>query len=464
MLNTLLILSGQLFSFISRVLNLGSGSTWPGHIAIEINKNFAAQLIAHNPKLKIVLIAGTNGKTTTGKLIRTILEEDGKKVFQNEAGANLLNGIASSILLHSNILCDIPYDYAVFEVDENSLPLILNELTPDYLILMNLFRDQLDRYGEVNTIAGKWKKAIEKLPSKTNLILNADDPQIARLGSISHSGKHSISRINSIYSEQTDSGQARMTTYYFGLDDPKLNQKTPQHAVDSTYCPNCKHKLTYKTVYFSHLGDWKCPNCKHIRPKLDTDSSKAYPLPGIYNMYNTHAALLFAKLNNINNSTIQQSLKNFSPAFGRQEIIKVDGKKIQLFLSKNPTSFNQSLQTVAKLKGKNILLVLNDRIPDGRDVSWIWDTDTELLNNVNHITISGDRAYDMGLRIKYGIENQKLKIKDQNDNLKFKIYENLKEAIQVAINEIQLNETFYILPTYSAMLEVRKILTGRGIL
>src|SRR3990167_240619 len=164
---SLLIIIGKWIIFISRLLNLGHGSTWPGHIALLINKNFIKELIKSNPQLKIIMIAGTNGKTTTGKLIQTILEKAKYKVFQNEAGANLLNGIASSILLHSNILSTINYDYAIFEVDEATLPLALKAITPDYLILLNLFRDQLDRYGEVNTIANKWQKALEHLSPKT---------------------------------------------------------------------------------------------------------------------------------------------------------------------------------------------------------------------------------------------------------------------------------------------------------
>src|SRR3989344_8726669 len=173
-MNILLILFGKLLSKASCFLNVGSGSTWPGHIALSISKNFIKEIVKANPQLKIILIAGTNGKTTTGRLIQTILEKSKYMVFQNEAGANLLNGIASSLLLHSSILSKINYDYAIFEVDEATLPLILKEMSPDYLILLNLFRDQLDRYGEVNTIVKKWANAIKNLLPKTKLILNAD--------------------------------------------------------------------------------------------------------------------------------------------------------------------------------------------------------------------------------------------------------------------------------------------------
>ncbi|MDO8658681.1 MAG: MurT ligase domain-containing protein [Candidatus Levybacteria bacterium] len=468
MIDIVLISIGKVFSKISKLFNMGSGSTWPGHIALSVNNNFIKDLIKKNKNLKIILIAGTNGKTTTAKLIRTILEKNGEKVFQNESGANLLNGIASTILSNANILGKINYDFAIFEVDENVLPLILEELSPRHsgrrsriqspltIILLDLFRDQLDRYGEVDSIARKWKEALschslEKGNPVPNLILNADDPQIAYLG-ISLSDCHSEHR-----------EESHPNVSYFGLNDKSLGKLKNEHAADTIYCPNCGEKLIFDTVYFSHIGIWKCNKCKLERPKPDLDNSPIYPLPGIYNRYNTLAAVLFAKNSNINNLTIQQSLKEFNPAFGRQELLNIDGKQIHLFLSKNPTSFNESLRTIIELGGKNILFVLNDRIPDGRDVSWIWDTEVEeLADKVENVICSGDRAYDMGLRVKYSVQNSKFKV--QSYISKFKVIENLDEAIKEGLKSLKDNETLYILPTYSAMLEVRKILTGKKIL
>ncbi|RJQ38928.1 DUF1727 domain-containing protein [Candidatus Microgenomates bacterium] len=478
MLNTLLIFLGKFIFKISNLLNLGSGSTWPGHVALLGNKNFVKELIQKNKKLKIVLIAGTNGKTTTAKLIQTILEKTGKKVFQNKAGANLLNGIASTLLLHSNEICAISYDYAIFEIDENSLPLILNELTPNYIILLNLFRDQLDRYGEVDSIAKKWKKSLNVIAGPrsgeailTTLILNADDPQIANLGlSLSHS--QSDFRSEPRFNRGERSEKSYFSISYFGLNGHTRCGIEWTHPVwtaettDSTYCPNCGSKLKYKTIYFSHLGDWECAKCGLKKPKTDLSNSSYYPLPGTYNMYNVHAALLFGKINNIDKLIIEQSLKKFKPAFGRQEDLKADGKNIKIFLSKNPTSFNESLRTIKELDAKNILFVLNDQIPDGRDISWIWDVNfEELINKDTNIIVSGDRCHDMALRLKYIFsKSQILNLKSQNQNLKLKIFENLKEAINEALKQTQLDKTLYILPTYSAMLEVRKILTGKKIL
>jgi len=216
-------------------------------------------------------------------------------------------------------------------------------------------------------------------------------------------------------------------------------------------------KLIYNFVYFSHLGDWACEKCDFKHPQKILTSSSFYALSGTYNEYNTNAAVLLTKAIGINDKNINSALHEFRPAFGRQEILNVNGKKIQIFLSKNPTSFNESLRTISDFGAKNLLIVLNDRIPDGRDVSWIWDVDfEEFINDYKNIIVSGDRAYDMGLRIQY---TQPI----THDSL-FIIQENLKEAIGLSLEKTPENETLYILPTYSAMLEVRKIIIGRKIL
>ncbi len=425
MLNLFLIFIGKAFSKLSKNLNLGNGSTWPGHIALGLNKNFISDILSNTP-LQIILIAGTNGKTTTARLIRTALVENGKKVIQNESGANLLNGIASALILNSNLFGKLNHDFAIFEIDENNLPLILKEINPDFLILLNLFRDQLDRYGEVNTIAGNWKSAIAGLSSKTRLILNADDPQIAYLGN-----------------------NLKRHTFFFGLDALK---KIPQHAADSIYCPKCGNKLSFITISFSHLGNWLCLHCGLKRPTSDISDFEIYPLSGVYNKYNVLAATLLLKQIGFDFKQINDAFKKFSPVFGRQEKISYKGKKIQLFLAKNPTSFNQSYTAIKDIRAENLLLVLNDRIPDGRDISWIWDIDLQGMENFKNIIISGTRLYDMALRIKYeGCRN-------------FQTIENLEKAINTGIDLIGKDEILFVLPTYSAMLEVRKILTGRSIL
>lgn len=431
MINNVLITAGKLLSNLSLTLNLGSGSTWPGHLALKVNKHFIKDLLKKS-HIKVVLIAGTNGKTTTSTLITHILEKNGKKVIQNSSGANLLNGIASTLLLQTDSTGNLDADYAIFEVDENALPQLLREIIPDTLILLNLFRDQLDRYGEVNTIVANWAKALNSLPPTTTLLLNADDPEIAYLG---HDTKAKVQ--------------------YFGLSDKTLGITTFQHASDSIYCPQCRTKLEYTIRYFSHLGEWKCPKCGLQRPSLSLQKSPSYPLSGIYNMYNTNAAVLFTKEKGISEKQTEQALKDFSPAFGRQEEITYYGKHIQLFLSKNPTSFNQSLRTIQELKAKYLLIVLNDRTPDGKDVSWIWDADIEdYTKSLHKLFVSGDRVYDMAVRLKYAdIPKEEIQT-----------YKKLEEAINDAVMHVPKDETLFILPTYSAMLETRKIITGKKIL
>ena len=237
MLNLALITFGKLFSKTIQTFNLGNGSTWPGHIALKANKNFVRDVLSRSD-IKTILIAGTNGKTTTTALIRKGLEENGKTVIQNESGANLLNGVASTLLLHSKFavraqsivpLPYLPYDVAIFEVDENALPHVLKQMSPDYLLLLNLFRDQLDRYGEVNIIAENWKKSFKNLDKKTTLIVNADDPLVASLGLSSWSGKDHdriSNKKDSIASLQND-------TTYFGLSSSQFSTDKLHHAADS---------------------------------------------------------------------------------------------------------------------------------------------------------------------------------------------------------------------------------------
>jgi UDP-N-acetylmuramyl tripeptide synthase len=285
----------------------------------------------------------------------------------------------------------------------------------------------------VHIIAEKWMHALKNITDKTTIILNADDPEIAFLG------KSVKSRV-----------------LYFGLSAEHTGIGKEEHASDSTYCPKCGGKLHFSKRFFSHLGIWECLKCSLSRPAPDLSSFKPFPLPGTYNKYNTLAAALTVDATGLTHERISGALKNFKPAFGRQEIIEIENKKIQVFLSKNPTGFNESLRTIKDLGAEHVLIVLNDRIPDGRDVSWIWDVDFEtLLTKDQHIYVSGDRVYDIALRLKYA--HPVVTHIDTYPELQ-------KGAIESALAHVPEHETLFILPTYSAMLEVRKILTGRKIL
>ncbi|HVF69659.1 MAG TPA: Mur ligase family protein [Xanthomonadales bacterium] len=429
MISIPLILFGKLLSKLTRFFNLGDGSTWPGHIALSAKPNFIKEVLQSNPNIKVIIIAGTNGKTTTAALIASSLKNNGKTVIQNQSGANLLNGIASTLILRCNRQGKLKQDFAIFEIDENNLTLILQQIKPDYLILLNLFRDQLDRYGEVNIVASNWTESIRSLTNKTTMILNADDPQIAFLAK-----------------------NTKAYTKYFGCSDVSIHHYTKAQAADSDHCPECGTQLAYRQIFFSHLGDWHCTNCGLKRPKLDMGKFPVYPLPGTYNKYNTHAAVLTLREIGIGEHDIENSFQDFKPAFGRQEIVNYKGKNVQIFLSKNPTSLNQSFQAISELGGNTVLFVLNDRIPDGRDISWIWDVDFPNIQSFKNILVAGDRVYDMALRLKY----------ENIDN--FQTFASLEEAVNRGVNLIEKNETLFILPTYSAMLDTRKILTGKKIL
>ncbi len=428
-LDRVTIIVGKLVSWVSSTFHLGAGATWPGEIALILRPDVASSF-ARQFRKGIILIAGTNGKTTTSLMIKTVLEERGDAVVLNDTGANLLNGIVSSCIRRSDWSGQLFADVGIFEVDENSLPIVLRYMIPKRIVLLNLFRDQLDRYGEVDVIVEKWERALTKLSKDTQVILNSDDPGVASLAK-SVKGK----------------------VIYFGINDRTKFLPAAEHATDSTFCPNCGARLVYDGIFFSHLGIWHCPRCDNTRPKPDV-SVWPNPLPGLYNQYNTLAAVATVTSFPIPVSEVAASIAQFKPAFGRQEEIMMDGRKIKLFLSKNPAGFNASLRTVIEKKAKHFLLALNDRIPDGRDVSWIWDVDFETIPKDAIVTVSGDRLYDLALRLKYaGIDLKRLDVEST-----------LLIAVTDALSKVPKGKTLYVLPTYSAMLDIREILTGRKIL
>jgi UDP-N-acetylmuramyl tripeptide synthase len=422
-----------------RLLRLGAASVLPGEIARRLQPKALPMLFAQ-VRRGVILVVGTNGKTTTSLLLRTILERQGWRVAHNATGANLINGLVTTLLDNTNLLGQLDADYAILEVDENVLPLVLGDCQPQYILGLNLFRDQLDRYGEVDTISRRWQNAIAPLPPETKVILNGDDPTLSHLGQ-----------------------QLPQKVLFFGLSEPDLYLDEIPHAVDSIYCPSCGHPLDYDGVYLSHLGDYKCPSCGFSKSQPAVDS-REWPqiLIGIYNKYNTLAAGLLAREMGIDIPTIYDTIKNFRAAFGRAEELEVNGKHVRILLSKNPVGMNETIRAVHDIQkqggASTKLVVLNDRTPDGTDVSWIWDVDTEKLVELGGtIVVSGDRVYDMALRLRYSQM-------DGDNNFKLIIKEDLQDAITTALEHTPADETLHILPTYSAMLEVRGLLTGRKIL
>lgn len=423
-----------------RALGRGAATTMPGEVALRVERNLLAQLAKQLPQ-GVILVAGTNGKTTTTKMLLQLLEQQGYRVITNASGANLVSGLTAILLQSADWQGHLQADFGLFEVDEATLPHVLRAVQPRALLLLNLFRDQLDRYGEVNLVADLWSRAIAGLPPETVLVINADDPTVAALGF----------------------GVAART-FYFGLGDPSLYNDEIEHTADSIYCPACDVRLVFKGIYYSHLGVWQCANCGLKQPTLDMDSlGKDFPLPGLYNRYNTLAALAAARALGVAGPNPNAGLRDFRPAFGRLEELTLTGPggethHARIVLAKNPTGFNQSLRLLSEFPGKKVvLLALNDLTPDGTDVSWIWDIDFEhLVGQASALVISGIRAYDMAVRVKYaGWDEARTPMFVTDD---------LEEAINKAQSLLSPDQELFILPTYSAMLDIRGIIRGERIL
>ncbi|BAY10554.1 Mur ligase family protein [Calothrix sp. NIES-2098] len=422
-------------TFMVRSLRLGAASVLPGSIARKIEPRLL-QLLSQQVKQGAILIAGTNGKTTTSLLLREILERKGYRVAHNSTGANLENGLMTALMDNASLTGSLDVDYAILEVDENILPRVLAPIQPKLILCLNLFRDQLDRYGEVDTISKRWGRAIATLSPDTIVVANADDPTICYLGQ--------------------QLSQQRVS--FFGLTEPENYLEAIPHAVDSIYCPRCGQALDYKGVYLSHMGEYSCANCGFSRSQPSLNSSE-WPqiLVGLYNKYNTLAAATAAQELGVDEATIRDTIPNFQAAFGRAEELEINGKKVRILLSKNPVGTNETIRVVTESTDKTTLLVLNDRVQDGEDVSWIWDVDTEkLVQRGGTLVVSGDRAYDMALRLRYSDPNPET-------NFNLIVEEDLRDAINTALARTPNNETLHILPTYTAMLNVREVLTGRKI-
>lgn len=437
-------------AFWSRIFGRGGGGALPGLLALKINPDIISELTENLDK-GVILVTGTNGKTTTSKMIVEILETSGLKVLSNSGGSNLARGIASELAMKTSLSGKIKEEIGVYEVDEATMPEIVNFIKPKAIVITNIFRDQLDRYGEVDKTAKILKKAIEKTPEST-LILNADDPIVTSLGKDS------------------------TNVVYFGVNDEKLEAKSDL-AIDIKDCLICGNELVYPHRYYGHIGLYVCENCGFSRPKTNITAKNVrlssentsttiniskesgnltIPMTGLYNLYNALAAISATNFLKIKSTTILKTLNNQKPAFGRMESFEIDGKKAVIHLVKNPTGFNQVLEAITQnRKNKTALIVLNDNFADGTDISWIWDVEFELFKSgFRKIFVSGIRSEDLRLRLKYASVTSRVVIEEKD----------LKNALDKAISETSTNETLYILPTYTAMLSVRNDLVKRGIL
>lgn len=459
----LALLTGKLIALILKLT--GSGATAaPGLCALKIDPSLVKKFSKKIQQGSIV-VSGTNGKTTTTKLIFSLLSTK-YNIIHNRQGSNLLRGIASTLIQDASITGKLDSNLALWEVDEATLPQAVINVSPKIVVLLNLFRDQLDRYGEIDSVRKKWQTSLGKTPKSTVFILNADDPQISFIG---RSLKHK--------------------TIYFGVEEKKLNLPQVAHVADVSSCLNCGSSLSYVAQLSAHMGHYFCKNCNLKRPvpqvsasnlnfkkdfstKLslivnsqptspahsDSESRRAKRgepltinsnLPGLFNVYNVLAASSVALVSKIPDVQIKKEVENYLSAFGRFEKVKVNGKKIVTFLIKNPAGANEVIRTLASLNNLNILAILNNKIADGRDVSWIWDTNWEILNGkVKSLFFSGGRAWDLALRFKYA--NFRLSKKSISTDINY--------SIQSVIKKLSTNDTLIILPTYTALLEVQKSL------
>jgi lipid II isoglutaminyl synthase (glutamine-hydrolysing) len=430
----------------SRRLGRSGGTTAPGRLLLRLSPDALARM-ADELDQGSMLVSATNGKTTTAAMIAAGLDRSGREVVHNRAGSNMAWGVATALLDAGRR----PRQLGLFEVDEAWLGGVARAVEPRLVLLANLFRDQLDRYGELELLADRWAETVAELDGRARFVLNADDPLVADLGR----------------------GRERVT--YFGLADDSQALPEMQHAADSKHCRNCGHPYAYEAIYLGHLGRYRCPNCGRTRPELDVAATGVQlegmsgsrveletpqgslqmrlPLPGLYNVYNAVAAAATLLELGVPLTTVGEALEGFGGAFGRVETIPISGRQVSILLIKNPAGANEVLRTLTLEEDElDLWLALNDGIADGRDISWIWDADFEVLaGRVRRATCSGTRAEEMALRLKYaGIDSELAVDRDLGSSL--------DGALAAAAGE-----RVFALPTYTALLELRDLLARRGL-
>jgi UDP-N-acetylmuramyl tripeptide synthase len=446
------VAAGKTVTHLSRRLGLGAGSNFPGKVILRLHPRAPEQMASRLPG-GCVLVSGTNGKTTTSNLLAGMLRQGDLLPVHNRVGANLMTGITAALAQASDRGGRPRGDIGLFEVDEATLPIAARRLLPRLVIITNLFRDQLDRYGELESLARKMDGALAELGGEAAVLLNADDPLVASLG------KESRARI-----------------YYYGIEYEGEAEPGLRHAADSKHCRVCGAPLAFTVNFFGHMGKYSCPKCGASRPPVDfaateirlegTRGSRVrvstplwqaelfLGLPGLYNVHNLLAALGGAQLLGLEQVDVERGVEGYSTAFGRGERIPLYGRTLFLVLSKNPTGFNEVIRTLAgEGSGLAIIAALNDRIADGRDVSWIWDVDFEdLAPLARFLVATGTRAGDMALRMKYaGLDPSLIEVEGD-----------LKRALHSALDRTREGETLYALTTYTATLDLRRLLTRMG--
>ena len=436
-----------------RLLNVGGGTSLPGAVARRIDP-LVLQKVASASTARKAMITGSNGKTTTCRMLAAIARNVGVSVAQNRTGSNLLHGVTSVAVREADMRGRMDAGLLLLEVDEATMRRAVPEVVPDVILVTNIFRDQLDRFGELYAMARMLEAAVETLPPRAAAVLNGDDPLVASLA------RHAVAR-----------------RLYYGLRVPDAGTDVPEHAADTIRCVRCLHALDYRRVYLSHLGDYECPGCGSRRPDLDvavtevrssptggTDATIEtpagtmrvhVPLPGLYNVYNTAAALAGAfALETLDPASAQSALAGLRPAFGRLEEIKADGRLIVLSFVKNPTSYNATLRMILQRPGPKHVLAAHSNTPvDGEDFAWLWDVDLEdLVPDLTSLVVSGTRAEEVALRLKYA----------GADPARMRVIPGREAALDAALARVPPDEPLYILAGYTPMREFRRIMQRRG--
>ncbi len=438
---------------LSRASGRGGGTTLPGRLLLRMAPDAVARL-GSRLHGRATIVSATNGKTTTAGMIAAALRAAGREPVHNRAGSNMTWGVATALLQQRG-------DEGLFEVDEAWLPRVAAELEPRLVVLGNLFRDQLDRYGELEHLADEWAAVVARRAGATDFALNADDPLIADLG-------------------RDEDLARRAGVTYFGIEDERMALPELQHAFDAKHCRRCGAPYEYERAFVGHLGHYCCPNCGADRPAPDVAATRIelegmsgsrirvrapdeevelrLPLPGLYNVYNALAALTTAWRLGLSLSGAARAMESLRAVFGRVETLPVKGKDLSILLIKNPAGANEVLRTLLLEAGSNgeptldVWVALNDRIADGRDISWVWDADFELLaGRVRRVICAGTRAPEMAVRLKYaGIAPDAIEVDGD-------IAHSIDEAVDGA------GDRLFALPTYTALLELRKLLSRRGL-
>ena len=444
---------------VIRRLGRGGGTAAPGLIADRIDPGMLGKIARRLPAGSVV-VAGTNGKTTVSRMLADILQADGQRVAHNRSGSNLVRGVASALAAQSDVMGRPAADVGVIESDEAAFPEIVRQVQPSIIVLNNLFRDQLDRYGELDTISKSWQSSLQRLPASTRVVVNLDDPTLAAI---------------------TESIPAQRIG--FGMSDPNplLLLSSLPHAADAKVCRDCGQNLQYDQLYSAHLGAWRCPGCGKTRPSLAYSGSRitldglegvnvevtrarqsdclnaALHVPGLYNSYNATAAIAAASELDIPAETIVQALAGYRSAFGRIERVTYQGRQLTLALVKNPVGFNETLRMLTLATDgltTPTLIAINDLAADGRDVSWLWDVDFEMLcDGTAPLSTTGIRGPDMANRLKYaGLPDERIRLLPQD----------LAAGLDAFVQSLPAGASGYLLLTYTALLDLRQTLADRG--